>query len=984
MLTLQRTTQIAKVTLSPLQAGYRSSTALNANLDAIETALENTLSRDGTSPNQMEAVLDMNNNRIINLPAPVAASDAARFVDLYGVTPGTGVNTFLVTPTSANLAAAVTDETGTGLLVFNTSPALTTPVITGGSFTGGTDIAVADGGTGASTAANARTNLGLAIGTDVQAYDADLAALAANSTDGFWAHTGAGTGTSRTLTGTADQVNITNGAGIAGNPVISLLGNTLALSGLTGAADKLAYFTGSAAMAVTNLVSQARSFLADPSAAFVNFLQTGTGAVARTVQNKLTEVVSATDFGVSTTASAADNLANFKLAIAACPVGGIVDVPPHADPYIINTSGGLTTCIEVNKRITIRLRGDVKASHSAIQANPMYIFNFTAAGSGIEGPGRVIGDGTVFDLSDGSTTAETIPGLVRLNANNTFCRGVTFMTPPQVGLMLYSCYGSDVSGNRFTGGVTSYHSAAAASQTAHFGVYAAGGGRNSYCDNWFYPDAGGGMVIQCFFSNGSNHNNIVSRNYAYRPYEKLLYWYGDSNHVSDNYVFGNTGTIPGTNSQGTIGAVIRVYGANNRIEDNYTADCGAGISVWDGVGNKVINNTLLRCGSAGIGVLGTTTGLTGTRVDGNRVTQAALVGHIIADGIEVTCSHATASTMISVCDNASSGFSVTDSIANVPVWQATTAYNKISTVKPTAGNGRIYDPLSTTTGGTTGGVEPTWPTTPGDTVVDGTVTWVARAYGSIRNEIRVTGNASGKISSSIVSGNNVNGRRAIALEHVDNSTAAFSEISASEYHMMEDTCTAIRWLFNTARGAGLTTVYNMAGSSVFAAGAAVTGTGSLVQATSPTLTTPNIGAATGTSLSLTGGNVTFDTATIRSIGWGGNVSAAAANPLLYSDGNYCVMNSKAGSHLYLNFDNANAASTVNIFNGKMIVQQTGAVSIYGALTVGSAAALVTTSVALNDGAAAAVGTLLNAPAAGNPTKWIPINDNGTTRYIPAW
>lgn len=35
-------------------------------------------------------------------------------------------------------------------------------------------------------------------------------------------------------------------------------------------------------------------------------------------------------------------------------------------------------------------------------------------------------------------------------------------------------------------------------------------------------------------------------------------------------------------------------------------------------------------------------------------------------------------------------------------------------------------------------------------------------------------------------------------------------------------------------------------------------------------------------------------------------------------------------------------------------------------------------------AAANVGTLNNAPAAGNPTKWIPINDNGTIRNIPAW
>lgn len=51
---------------------------------------------------------------------------------------------------------------------------------------------------------------------------------------------------------------------------------------------------------------------------------------------------------------------------------------------------------------------------------------------------------------------------------------------------------------------------------------------------------------------------------------------------------------------------------------------------------------------------------------------------------------------------------------------------------------------------------------------------------------------------------------------------------------------------------------------------------------------------------------------------------------------------------------------------------------------GSAGAMMSSSVAWTNGAAAALGTLTNAPVAGPPTKWIPVNDNGTTRYIPAW
>jgi hypothetical protein len=49
-----------------------------------------------------------------------------------------GVQAFLAAPSSANLRAAMTDETGTGLLVFATSPTLTTPIITNPAVSTGT------------------------------------------------------------------------------------------------------------------------------------------------------------------------------------------------------------------------------------------------------------------------------------------------------------------------------------------------------------------------------------------------------------------------------------------------------------------------------------------------------------------------------------------------------------------------------------------------------------------------------------------------------------------------------------------------------------------------------------------------------------------------------------------------------------------------------------------------------------------------------
>lgn len=71
-----------KLTISNISADYGALTNINNAFDQVETAIDNTLSRDGTGPNYMDAELDMNSNTINNLGAPQSSSSAARLKDV--------------------------------------------------------------------------------------------------------------------------------------------------------------------------------------------------------------------------------------------------------------------------------------------------------------------------------------------------------------------------------------------------------------------------------------------------------------------------------------------------------------------------------------------------------------------------------------------------------------------------------------------------------------------------------------------------------------------------------------------------------------------------------------------------------------------------------------------------------------------------------------------------------------------------------------
>jgi hypothetical protein len=229
---------------------------------------------------------------------------------------GSGIATFLGTPSSANLAAAVTDETGTGALVFATSPTLVTPILgtpSSGTLTNATGLPIVAGTTGTLTVARggtgATTLTGVVKGTGTSALTAGTVNLASEVT-----------GTLPVANGGTGQTSYTDGQLLIGNSS----GNTLTKATLTqGSGVTITNGAGSITIAATG-------------SGTVTSVDSGTGLTGGPITT--TGTLSVATNGISDTLLR-DSAALSVIGRSANSTGDPADIAAASDHQVLRRSG---------------------------------------------------------------------------------------------------------------------------------------------------------------------------------------------------------------------------------------------------------------------------------------------------------------------------------------------------------------------------------------------------------------------------------------------------------------------------------------------------------------------------------------------------------------------------------------------------------------------------------------------------------------------
>jgi hypothetical protein len=321
------------------------------------------------------------------------------------LTLGSGVQTFIATPSSANLANTITDETGTGKLVFATSPTLETPTLgnatatslSSGTLTLTTALTAANGGTSQSTyakgdilyASAANTLSKLTIGTEGQVLVTTSTGVPSWGSNGLYSFNGQTASTHTFPTPT--------------NTLTSDIGWLSALSGTT-ANHTLNIPDASVSRRGTMSVG-AQTFRGDKT--FENDISAnstffGRGNPNSGVANNLSIGVGGKNFGTSTTGA-------YNIAIGASTLTALTNGTNNNaigfNALKLNTTGG---------------------SNNAFGANAL-----TANLTGINN--TAIGEGALSSNNGASASNNTAVGWSSLNANTTGDQNTAIGSSTNVG-----------------------------------------------------------------------------------------------------------------------------------------------------------------------------------------------------------------------------------------------------------------------------------------------------------------------------------------------------------------------------------------------------------------------------------------------------------------------------------------------------------------------------------------------------------------------